>query len=116
MIENAIKVAATAILVVAIAEVSKRSTFFGALIASLPLTSLLAIIWLWFETGDETRIASLSTGIFWLVIPSLVFFVALPLLLRAGWTFWPSLATAAGLTAAAYFIMVGILNRFGIAL
>ncbi len=114
MLEYAVKVLITALLVVAISEVSKHSSLFAALLASLPLTSLLAIIWLWHDTHDSVRITSLATGIFWLVLPSLVFFVALPWLLRAGWSFWPSLAAAAGLTAAAYFVMVRILARFGI--
>ena len=116
MMQTAIKVAITAVLVVAIAEAAKRSSLLGALIASLPMTSLLAILWLWHETGDEARVTSLAQGIFWLVLPSLVFFVALPVLLRAGWGFWPSLAAASGLTAAAYFVMVRILTRFGIVL
>ncbi|MGD9670398.1 MAG: DUF3147 family protein [Hyphomicrobiaceae bacterium] len=115
MLTAAAKVLLTAILVVAISEAAKRSSLLGALIASLPLTSLLAIIWLWHDTGDNERIASLAQGIFWLVLPSLVFFVALPLMLRAGWTFWLSLAISTGLTAAAYFVMVRILARIGIA-
>lgn len=115
MLQTTIKVLITAMLVVAISEVAKRSSLIGALIASLPLTSLLAIIWLWHDTGDSERIASLTQGIFWLVLPSLVFFIALPVMLRAGWAFWPSLAASAGLTAAAYFVMVRILARFGIA-
>ncbi len=115
MLQATIKVLITAMLVVAISEVAKRSSLIGALIASLPLTSLLAIIWLWHDTGDSERIASLTQGIFWLVLPSLVFFIALPVMLRAGWAFWPSLAASAGLTAAAYFVMVRILARFGIA-
>lgn len=115
MLQTGVKFAVTALLIVAIAEIAKRSTLFGALVASLPLTSLIAIIWLWFDTGDTERIAALATDISWLVLPSLVFFIALPWLLRAGWSFWPSLAIAAGLTAAAYFAMVRILARFGIA-
>ncbi len=109
-----IKVAITAVLVVAISEVAKRSSLLGALLASLPLTSLLAIIWLWHDTGDSEQIASLTLGIFWLVLPSLVFFIVLPVMLRSDWAFWPSLAISAGLTAAAYFAMVRILARFGI--
>jgi len=113
MVQSTIKVLITAVLVVAISEVARRSSLFGALIASLPLTSLLAIIWLWQDTGDAERIAALTQDIFWLVLPSLVFFVALPVLLRAGWTFWSSLTVSAGLTTSAYFVMVRILARFG---
>ncbi len=116
MIETIIKVGLTSILVVAIAEISKRSSFFGALVASLPLTSILAMIWLYTETGDAEKIASLSTGIFWLVLPSLILFIALPVLLRAGVAFAPSLAIAAGLTILGYFAMVFGLRQLGVAL
>ncbi|MCB0059776.1 MAG: DUF3147 family protein [Hyphomicrobiaceae bacterium] len=112
--QTALKVAMTALLVVAITEAAKRSSLFGALVASLPVTSVLAIIWLWHDTRDSERIASLSQGIFWLVLASLVFFVALPALLRSGWGFWTALTAASGLTAAAYFAMVRILARFDI--
>ena len=110
----AVKVLVSAVLIVLISEVARRSTLFGALIASLPITSLLAVIWLYLDTGDSGRIAALSTGVFWLVLPSLAFFVVLPLALRAGWAFWPSLSAAILATVACYGIMVPILRKFGI--
>ena len=114
MLESIVKVGLTSILVVAIAEISKRSTFFGALIASLPLTSILAMIWLYADTGDAEKIASFATGVFWLVIPSLILFITLPLLLRAGLGFAPSLAIAATLTITGYFLMFFVLRQLGI--
>lgn len=110
-----LKVAITAIVVVAISEVAKRSSLLGAVLASIPLTSVLAMIWLYADTGDTAKIAELSTDIFWLVLPSLVLFLTLPLLLRAGWDFVPSLAAACALTVAAYLLMLAILKHFGIA-
>ena len=109
-----VKVLVSAVLIVLISEVARRSTLFGALIASLPITSLLAFIWLYLDSGDSGRIAALSTGVFWLVLPSLAFFVVLPLALRAGWTFWPGLSAAILATVACYGIMVPILRKFGI--
>lgn len=114
MIHYAIKIALTSILVVAISEAARRSALVGALIASLPLTSLLAMIWLYAETGDVTKIAALSSGIFWLVLPSLVLFIALPLLLRGGLAFWPSLGVSVALTAASYAALLAILPRLGV--
>lgn len=116
MIYLAIKFALTAAIVVAISEIGKRSSFLGALLASLPLTSILAILWLYAETGDRDKIASLSTGIFWLVIPSLVLFLALPALLARGMEFYSSLAISAALTVVAYLAMSFALNRFGISI
>jgi len=111
----ALKVAITALLVVAIAEVAKRSTLAGAALASLPLTSLLAMIWLYADTGDTQKIADLAGGIFWLVLPSLALFIALPLMLRAGWPFGVSLLVSSALTVTCYFAMLAVLKRFGIA-
>ncbi|HEX9881943.1 MAG TPA: DUF3147 family protein [Hyphomicrobium sp.] len=110
-----LKVVITALVVVAIAEVAKRSTFVAAIVASLPLTSLLAMIWLYADTGDTHKVADLAGGIFWLVLPSLALFIALPLMLRAGWSFGISLLAASALTVACYFAMIALLKRFGIA-
>jgi hypothetical protein len=111
----ALKVAVTALLIVAIAEVAKRSTFLAAILASLPLTSLIAMIWLYADTGDAEKVADLAGGIFWLVLPSLALFIALPLMLRAGWPFGFSLLASSALTVACYFAMVALLKRLGIA-
>jgi hypothetical protein len=113
MWQYAIKVLLSAVVIVAVAEPAKRSTFWGAALASLPLTSLLAFIWLYLDTGDAGRVAGLSQGVFWLVLPSLVLFIALPLLLRAGWNFWFALAISCVVTAAAYVGMAGLLDRLG---
>lgn len=110
----AIKVAVTAIVVVAVAEIAKRSPIWAALLASLPLTSLLAFVWLYVDTGERERVAELAQGILWLVLPSLVLFVTLPLMLRAGWGFWTSLASSCAATAGAYLAMVWVLGRVGI--
>lgn len=110
----AVKVLVSALLIVAISEIAKRSTLLGALIASLPVVSLLAFIWLYLDTGDAAKIATLSVGVFWLVLPSLALFLVLPVALRAGWGFWPSLACAIGVTAACYGIMMVILRKCGV--
>ena len=70
-----IKVLVSAALIVLVSEISKRSTILGAVLASIPLVSFLAILWIYLETKDTARIATLSTEIFWLVLPSLVFFI-----------------------------------------
>ena len=110
----ALKIGISALVLVAIAEIAKRSTFWAAALASLPLTSLLAFVWLYLDTGDTQRVAALSGGIFWLVLPSLLLFIVLPLLLRAGWGFWASLALSGAATALAYVGMVRLLGLFDI--
>ena len=116
MVYTAIKVLLTAVLVVATSEVAKRSTVFGGILASLPLTSLLAFIWLYGETGDTGKVASLSYSVFWYVLPSLVLFIVLPLLLACDVNFWLSLVIACAVTAAAYALTASLLARFGVTL
>lgn len=98
------------------AEAAKRSTLLGALIASLPLTSLLAMIWLYVDTGDGEKVASLAGSILWLVLPSLILFLVLPVLIRLGHGFWTSLAIACALTVAGYLALVRLLGALGIPL
>lgn len=114
MLYVTLKVLLTSVLVVAVSEAAKRSTLFGAIIASIPLTSVLAMIWLYVDTGDTEKIARLSTGIFWLVLPSLVLFVSLPVLLRSGVDFYASLGASIALTIGAYFAMLYTLRLTGI--
>ncbi|MBI5890292.1 MAG: DUF3147 family protein [Nitrosomonadales bacterium] len=114
MLYYAIKVVISALLIVAISEIAKRSTGFAALVASIPLTSLLAFVWLYMEGAPPERIAELSGQIFWLVIPSLLLFVMLPLLLKQGLNFWVSLALSVAATAALYIALIPVLRRFGV--
>jgi len=116
MLAAVTKIAVTAVLVVAISEAAKRSSMLGAVLASIPVTSVLAMIWLYADTGDAAKVADLASGIFWLVLPSLVLFITLPLLIRAGFAFVPSLAASLALTVASYFVMLVALKLFGIEL
>jgi hypothetical protein len=116
MWQYALKIALSALILVAVAEVAKRSTFWAAALASLPLVSLLAFVWLYLDTGDVQKVAALAGGIFWLVLPSLLLFVLLPLLLRNGLGFWLSLAVSSAATALAYLGMIRLLGMFGIRL
>ena len=114
MIQYALKIILSAAILVTVAEVAKRSSFWAAALASLPLTSLLAFVWLYLDSGDTEKVVALSHGIFWLVLPSLVLFIVLPLLLRGGLGFWLSLGAACVATGVAYFGMIKILGLFGV--
>ncbi len=116
MLYYAIKVIVSALLIVAISEIAKRSSGFAALVASLPLTSLLAFVWMHFESSPPERIGDLSLQIFWLVLPSLVLFLVLPFLLRHGLGFWASLILSVALTAGSYMVLLPFLRRMGVAL
>lgn len=110
-----IKVAVSAILIVVISEASKKSSFIGSLFASLPLVSILAFIWLYYETGDKEKVAGLSHGIFWLVIPSLSMFITMPYLLKK-YSFYLSLILSVAIMLLCYYCMVFILGKVGIKL
>jgi hypothetical protein len=109
-----IKVLLSSVTIVAISEISKRSTLIGSILASIPIVSLLAIVWIYIDTKDIAKIAGLSQGIFWLVIPSLIFFILFPVLLRKNIEFWLSLGVSLTIMIAGYFIMLFILKKAGI--
>lgn len=110
----ALKILVSAIIIVVVSELAKRSSLWAAILASLPLISLLAFIWLYLDTGDVQKISVLSQNIFWLVLPSLAFFVTLPLLIRMEINFWLSLLLASLITVLAYFVMLKILTIFSV--
>jgi len=89
-------------LIVGASEIAKKNDVLGAFLASLPLISVFAMIWLYNDTGDTEQIATFSKDIFWLVIPSLVLFITLPVFLQKGMEFWPALGISIILTVLAY--------------
>ncbi len=111
-----IKTIVSAILIAAISIISKKLTFVGAILASLPITSILAMIWLYQDTKDATKIISLSTSIFWMVLPSLVFFIILPIFLKKNVNFYLSLFYSASIMAIVYYIYSLVLKFFGVKL
>ena len=92
MLYLAIKAALSGIIIMVASEVARRSPSYGALLISLPLVSILSLIWLWRDTGDSQRVAALSEATFWLVLPTLPMLLVLPALLRHGVEFWGALA------------------------
>lgn len=111
-----VKVAVSAVLIVAVSEIAKRSSILGGLVASLPIVSLLAFVWLYVDTKSIERVAALSTSIFWLVLPSLPLFIALPLLLRKTENFYVSLGASIAIMLACYAVMAVALKRFSMEL
>jgi hypothetical protein len=104
-----LKFGLSAAALVAVAEIAKRSSVWAALVASLPLTSLLAFVWLYIDTKDTQKVAALSGDIFWLVIPSLALFPVLTGLLRNGVSFWLAMAGAISVTLVAYAVTLHFL-------
>jgi hypothetical protein len=112
-----LKIVISAVLIGLISEISRRNTAIAALLAALPLVSLISMIWMQQETGDAARIAAFSWSVFWYVLPSLVLFVLVPtLLLRWHLPFYAALFLAGAATIAVFFAMKAVLLRFGVQL
>jgi hypothetical protein len=110
------KAAVSGVIIAIVSEVARRSPAFGALIASLPLVSILGMMWLWHDTQDPIRLADHAGATLWFVLPSLPMFLLIPALLRGGVNFWLALLLGCLLTVVLYGGMVWIGPRFGIRL
>ncbi len=111
-----LKAAISGVIIAIVSEVAKRSPGAGALIASLPLVSVLGMIWLWRDTRDPDRMASHAGATFWYVLPSLPMFLLIPALLKRGVPFWAALASGCVLTIGLYLTMTWVGPRFGLKL
>lgn len=101
-----IKAAISGVIVALVSDIARRSPGLGALVASLPLISILGMMWLWRDTSDAERIAAHAQATFWLVLPSLPMFLLVPWLLRMGLGFWPALGLGCLLTILLYAAMI----------
>ncbi len=108
------KILLVSVVVIAVAEVSKKTAFWGAAIASLPILSISAFTVLYIDTADPERVAMLSQNVFWLILPSLTFFLLLPIVLRLGVNYWISLPCVLAVTLVAYLVAISIYKKVGI--
>jgi F0F1-type ATP synthase assembly protein I len=111
-----IKAAFSGIIVAIVSETARRSPGVGALIASLPLISLLGMIWLWRDTRDAEQMMAYSSATFWYVLPSLPMFLLVPALMKRDMGFWPAIVAGCALTIALYAAMTWAGPRIGIKL
>ena len=116
MLYLAVKAALSGIIIAIVSEVAKRYPGFGALIASLPLVSLLGAIWLWHDKPDAGNMASHLEATFWFVLPSLPMFLLMPYLMRQGMSFWLSLVIGCAVTIGLYIAMTALGPRLGLRL
>lgn len=109
-----LKAALSGGIIAAVSEIARRYPGWGAFVASLPLISILAILWLWRDTGDAERIAAHAEATFWLVLPTLPMFLALPAMLRHGMNFWLALAAGCALTLVLYAATIWLAPKLGV--
>lgn len=111
-----IKAAVSGLLVALISTIARRYPGWGGLVASLPLVSVLAMLWLYGETRETEKVAALAMSTFWFFLPSIPMFLLIPLMLRSGWSFGVTMVTALVVTMALYAGMNWLAPRLGIAL
>jgi len=116
MLAFALRAAVSGVLIALIALLARRSPALGALVASLPLVSIMGMMWLWHDTRDPARLAAHAEATLWYVLPSLPMFLLIPALLRQGAGFWTSLAAGCALTVLLYLATIAVAARFGVTL
>jgi hypothetical protein len=110
------RAALSGLIVALIALIAKRSPAAGALVASLPLISILGMVWLWRDTRDSALMANHVEATFWYVLPSLPMFLLIPAMMRNGIGFWIALLAGCVLTVVLYLVTISIAARFGVRL
>jgi hypothetical protein len=110
------KAAVSGVLIAVASTVARRYPGLGALVASLPLVSVLGMMWLWSEKPDTENMAAHAGATFWYVLPSLPTFLLIPALLRHGLGFWPALLAGCALTIALYAATTWLGPRLGLQL
>ena len=111
-----IKLLLSSVIIASVSEIAKRVTWIAAIVASLPLVSILALIWLYYDTHDVQKIISLSNGIFLAVLPSLLFFAILPMFLKMGINFPLAMILSIAVMFLGYSLYAFLLSFFGIKL
>ncbi|MCS5646094.1 MAG: DUF3147 family protein, partial [Candidatus Marinimicrobia bacterium] len=116
MLQTVIKLLLSSGIIVIVSEIAKKNTFIGGLIASIPLVSVMAMVWLYIDTKDIENINALSKSILWMVVPSLALFISLPVLLKSGVNFYISMGISILVTMGCYWLTIAALAKFGIKL
>ncbi|MEL6386873.1 MAG: hypothetical protein AAFR00_05945 [Pseudomonadota bacterium] len=116
MVETALKALVTAVFIVFVSEIAKRSTLLAALLVALPLATMMTVAMTYYSTRDAALATKFATSTFYLVLPGLVFFILLPLGQRWGLPFWSAFALATGVTMAAYAGWIALFRYLGIEL
>ena len=113
LVFDSIKILVTALIIFAVAQLSQRDTLLAALLASIPLVSVLAMMC--HEGASNDEIINFSKDIVWLILPSLLLFIVMPELIQRGWDFYPALGGGLSATIIGYLLMIEIMDRFQMA-
>ena len=109
------KIALTALIIFSIAQISERSTLMAAVLASIPIVTVLSMMMMYHEGQTAMEISGFAKDIVWLLIPSLLMFIVMPWLIETrSWDFYPALAAGLACTVSGYFLMIQMMDRFGL--
>lgn len=108
------KYATTAFIIVIVSEIAKRSGKIGAIISSLPIVTILVMIWMFLEKQENKKIAEYAFYTFWYVLPTLPMFLIMPYMLNKGYNFWLTLIACILITATSFIITALICKKCGI--
>ncbi len=108
-----IKVFISSAIIVLVSEIAKKDNIIGGLIASIPIVSVLSIIWLYIDTNDIDKVNALANGILWMIFPSMSLFIVLPILINCGIKFYLSLTISILITMVCYLSTISFMNYFG---
>ena len=109
------KIGLTALIIFAVVQVSERSTMLAAVLASIPIVSVLAMMWMNHDGSSSEEIISFSKNIVWLVIPSLLIFIVMPALMTRGWEFYPALGAGLTTTFVGYYLTQLLVEKYSLA-
>ena len=108
-----IKIFISSGIVVLVSEIAKKDNLLGGLIASIPLISVLSMVWLYIDTKDTDKVTALANGILWMVVPSMSLFIVFPILINYGIKFYLSLLISILITMVCYLLTISFMNYFG---
>ena len=106
-----IKILLSALIIAVVSEIGKRYTWSAAILISLPLTSILAFVWLYLDTRDVQKIIDLSLSTIIMTVPSIIFFIILPIMLKLKYNFSLSMVVALASTSLFYIIFITIIKK-----
>ncbi len=78
-----VKLLLSNLIIIACARIGRSHPSLGGLIATMPLTSLLVLIWLHLDNpNDFPLLVGYTRGVLWGIIPTILFFAAVYLCFR----------------------------------
>ena len=108
-----IKVFISSAIIVLVSEIAKKDNIIGGLIASIPIVSVLSMIWLYIDTNNINKVKALANGVLWMIFPSMSLFIIFPILINCGIKFYLSLTISILITMVCYLITISFMNYFG---